>query len=567
MARTTNAARKAAPQATQITEQVSVGGVPPAPNGGAPGSAARVSTLRAQPTQEYVSAGGNLALANYAKALPQAIDDLSAELGSSIYQQMMLDPQVSSMINVLRSSVLEDGMLFAPAVTAEDDPKHKAAVTMAEWVTKVFKRIKPSLDEVLWDLCSAFALGNRVAELIWEVAPDPDTGRPALLLKAIKTKPAESTGFVVDSYNNLLGLLAVEVGRAFPVQQNLYVTDLDKIPNLLPREKFVVLTFRSENDDPRGTTPLRQAYDAWWLAKQARALHLSFLAQAAGPSVIGFTPEGAESLTVDTNGDPLPINSIVSPEMAMATQLATIKSGTALSFPHGSVVQPLILSGGAGSVFELFDDRQEKRITKAILNQLLATEEGKHQTRAASGTHKDILDTIVRQIRRVVEGVITDQVVRLLVLWNFGEDALEDAPVPTLGRTEQHDMVGMSAAIAALESSGYLGESQKPGIDNLLGLPVRDEEADAEAAAQALQIATQLAETDPAMKVAGRTASKAAAGDAVSSARAEATRETKGATASTKGAAGAATRAASPGPKGRTQGSAHPATPAPNPGG
>ena len=497
----------------QIASTVAIGGVPPAQHD--PGIPAIPQTLKADLRQEYVSAGGYIAYINYARALPRAIDDLTTDFGDDLYNRMLLDPQVSSVINVLRASVLEDGVTFNPAVSDESDPDHAQAKTLAEWVTKAMAVLTPSLDVVLWDLCEAFAVGNRVAELVWDVRPDPTTGRPALLLKAIKPKPRESTSFVVDSYNNLLGLLALEVGRAYPVQTNIYVTDLDTIPNLLPREKFCVLTFREKDGDPRGSTPLRAAWDPWWLAKQARGEYLKYIAQFASPSVIGITPEDAEPALTDAVGNPLQASQIVTPETAMATQLATLRNGTALSFPFGSEVKPLTMAGD-GSAFASFEDRQDRRIAKAILNQMLATEEGKHQTRASSGTHQDILDTIVRQTRRTVERMLAEQVVHLLILFNFGADALPFAPIPTLGRTEQHDFSSMAGGVAALESSGFLGESQKPGIDNLLGLPVRDVEADALAAQKALQTAQAMAMANPANTGAQRLEEKQMAGGQVS---------------------------------------------------
>ena len=503
----------------EITSTVQTGGIPAAPNVGLPGQPSIPNRLKTNLTQEYTNAGGYIAYVNYAHALPRAIDDLTDDLGDDLYDRMLLDPQVSSMIVDLKAAVLEDGMIFQPAVSKEEDPQYKPAQKMADWVTAVFKQIKPSLPVVLWDMCSAFAKGNRVAELVWKVGPDPVTKRPALLLSAIKPKPRESTSFVVDSYNNLLGLLALEVGRAWPVQTNLYVTDIATIPNMLPREKFAVLTFRPENNDPSGTTPLRQAYDPWWLARQSRAEYLAFVARSAAPSVVGVTPEDAEPATEDAAGNPLEPSLIVTPEQSMVQQLATLRNGTALAFPFGSDVKPLNVVGD-GMVFERFEDRQDRRIAKAITGQTLSTEEGKHQTRASSGTHQDIFDTLVRQIRHDVEEMVKEQIIRLLVLFNFGEEALSLCPVPMLGRTEQHDFSSMAGGVASLQSSGYLGDSQKPGIDEMLGLPVRDPIADAQAAAQALATAQAMATADPnnpASKAAARTTGKEMAGGEVAS--------------------------------------------------
>jgi hypothetical protein len=125
----------------------------------------------------------------------------------------------------------------------------------------------------------------------------------------------------------------------------------------------------------------------------------------------------------------------------------------------------------------------------------------------------------------------------LLILFNFGEEALALAPVPTLGRTEQHDFATMAAGIAALESSGYLGESQKPGIDSMLGLPVRDAEADAAAVQAALDAATQAAAQNPEQAPGTRVIDKSVAGSQAASARAAAGQSGGDGTAAQEGAA------------------------------
>jgi hypothetical protein len=40
--------------------------------------------------------------------------------------------------------------------------------------------------------------------------------------------------------------------------------DPKETPNLLPREKFAVLSWNSHNDDPRGRPLLRRVYVPWW---------------------------------------------------------------------------------------------------------------------------------------------------------------------------------------------------------------------------------------------------------------------------------------------------------------
>jgi hypothetical protein len=113
-------------------------------------------------------------------------------------------------------------------------------------------------------------------------------------------------------------------------------------------------------------------------------------------------------------------------------------------------------------------------ITKAILTQQLATEEGEHQARAAAQVHQDVLDTLVRQGRRAVVRMLHRDVLRQWVRVNWGDAAVKLTPLPSLGVTEQRDLPAMMNAVANLQRAGYLHDSQYQGIDEDLNLPARD---------------------------------------------------------------------------------------------
>jgi len=109
-----------------------------------------------------------------------------------------------------------------------------------------------------------------------------------------------------------------------------------------------------------------------------------------------------------------------------------------------------------------------------VLHQTLATEEGEHQTRAASGTHKDILDTITRQAKRPIERMVEHDILRTWCRLNGEERLIPLLPKVTFGVLENEDIAAMRMSVAELNKAGYLDKSQYPGLDEELQLPKRD---------------------------------------------------------------------------------------------
>lgn len=417
-------------------------------------------------------AAGSLQAGQLRRALPAYVDDVTADFGDDLYDRMLVDAQVSACVSILKAAILEEGVALAPAVDDKAADGYARAVEIRDAAEAMLEDLATPLDDVLWDLLNSLAFGNRVAEQVYELGPGPD-GRAILRLRALKVKPRRSTAFVVDRFMNVLGLLA-DVGGRGRASTSIHDVRPDEI---LPREKFAVLTFRPRDADPRGTSILRPAYDPWWRKRQVMVEYVKYLAQFAGPSLVGFTAEDAED-GVAEDGAPR------TAEELMLEALLAFQNGTATVFGHGASVTPIEMQGD-GKAFLDAVAGCNLEITKAVLTQQLATEEGQHQARAAAQVHQDVLDTLIRQGKRGVVRMLARDVLRTWVRWNWGDAAIPLAPIPSLGTTERRDVPALMSAIAALTRAGYPHPSQYPAIDALLGLPIRDLTATSEQAAPA----------------------------------------------------------------------------------
>lgn len=411
---------------------------------------------RAKLGQELVIGNNNFLFRGLSLEMTWAWDDLVRDFGIDIYNKMMLDAQVSSCIALFKASIIEDGLMISAAVTDKEKDGYKLAQEIADKCNQMFDYMYSNIDDVLWDLMDSLVYGSKVAELVFELEDG------MLNLKYIKPKPINTVAYVVDEYYNILGLSGVTQKNGF-VQPITVTTDPGDI---LPREKYLIFSFRMQDNNPRGKSLLRPAYDAWWRKRQTIPEYMKYLAQFAGPSIVASLSRDIEDVPSDT-GDP------TSNEQALLTTLLAFRNASVVVVPPETQVD-FVKSEGDGQAFRSAITDCNMEITKAILNQELATEQSKFQARAAAQVHQGILDTVIRQAKRSFAWAFTRDVIRPWVSYNWGPKAARTlCPKVTLGTTEQSALSGLMTAISALERAGYIAPEQRPEIDKMLGLPVR----------------------------------------------------------------------------------------------
>ena len=472
---------------TVISDEISVGGIPARP--GTPGVAGKTEQLFAPATVEVVAGGRYQWTANIPKALPYQFDDLTTDFGDDIYQKMLMDPQVSACLNTLKTAILADGVSVTSAVLDATAPGFKRAQTIAAFVQRDLENLKPTLDSVLWSLLDAMAYGSKVAEQIYRL----DGGQ--LHLAALKVKPRRVTAFVVDAYMNVLGLLAVVPGTASSATlSTMLIPDPASLPNMLPRDKFAVFTHWPKDADPRGTSILRPAYRPWWDKQQMVPEYLKYLTQFASASMIATAPEqNTPYTTTDAEGGT--VQQSVAQQIAAA--LEGFRNGTFLVLPFGASAKPIEVAGEGVPFMHAFD-RFDRQISTAILHQTLATQESRHETRAAAEVHQDILALLIRMSKRALAQMLRNDVFRPLVRYNWGDDAAARfTPTVNLSEIEAEDLSPRMVAVAQLADKGLIFPSQLPDLFADLDLPEASQEDLARYAEQFAAPPPQAAPTPP----------------------------------------------------------------------
>lgn len=418
-----------------------------------------VNPAQLNPQEEYLS--GNY-YGQEVRFLPAAkYEQCAPEITFETYRQMLHDPEIAADIWLLKYFVLADGLQLTLALDGvaldADSQEFSQAQEIATFCERNFAGLRKPLEDTLEQMLDAISYGHKVAEITWKDGEGQDSGK--LVLDKIAPKPHNVLEFVVDQFNNLLGFTPKTYTRTTASLTGRQI---------LPAEKFLLLTLREEDDDPRGNPGLRPAYNGWNFKQLTWPEYKRWLENCAMPSLIGKTaPKGQSDVQRNPDGTKLTGGKLLSSSEAMLQALLNLKNASAAVVPNGAEVDQ-IEPTGEGAGFERAINVADGQITKGILFQSLATNEAQFGTRAQSETHMGVLDLLVWYLKGKVGKLLTGLIERVIT-YNFGKEALRFTPIVAMGDTERRDWATDATAAAALETS--LTDSQWLHITTQLGIP------------------------------------------------------------------------------------------------
>jgi hypothetical protein len=348
-------------------------------------------------------------------------------------------------------------------VADEAEADFARGAEIAAFCQEALDNLATPLEDALREMLDALAVGHKVAEQVYELRDG------MLALTALKVKPRRATAFLVDPFNNVIGLLGQRPGQAIGVISSSVYGNPRDIPNILPREKFAVLVNEPKDGDPRGRSILRPAYGAWNLKVQALFSYQRYLAQFASPSVIATVGEFASDVTVT---DSAGVVRTYTAQEFLETAVQGFQNGSYLVAAFGSTIKVEWPQGNGEAYLKAFEFLNGE-IVKAVIVQTLSINEGKHASRAQAAVHQDVLGTILIEYKRWVCRMIDRDILTPLVAYNF-PDAAHLVPRSSLGEIEPNDV---NAMLTALAGAGYtISPSQLPELDTMAGMPARSEE-------------------------------------------------------------------------------------------
>lgn len=472
---------------------------------------------------EYVAVGG---YGDADNILSQRLDDITDHFGPEIYDRMLLDPEISARMELIKIATLGDGLTVSPRVRANDTNFDRAS-EIRDFLAFNFTRRGVNFRQFAYEMLDALPYGNKVAEVTYEVM-EAGRWRDKTVIKSIKVKPRGAVAFVVNQFLDTRGFLAFRNSQVFmrgmplmPLMGTIGGTGVGSVtgytpdafagpvtndpngPRILPRIKFAVLTFRGKDNDPRGNSILRPCYNSWNFKQKMYPEWMLFLCNAAQPSVIGIAPpEGAIPMppkanepTIDDTTGKQATDDAGKPKFQTAVQrlgavLAKLRKVYAAAVPNGTTFEVLETKHDGSSYIKSID-ACDRAITTAMCLATLGVREGQYMSRNAGSLHAGVIDLFIYFVKQLFLDMVVNDLSTVLLDLNYNEDAHDLMPVHSLGDTERRDWAKEAAAAAQLLNTGTLPVRIIQDIFIQLGF----EELDATELAEIVQ--ARLAESNP----------------------------------------------------------------------
>lgn len=442
-------------------------------------------TVAVDPRKQYVAGGHLYAATGGTRILSGLPENVTSAHSPKTYERMYKsDPKVSKAINFLKVAVLAEDVEFRPCLS-EKDPNYAEAEALALFCKKAIRGLEVPLKYTLSQMMDALVYGYKIAEVTYKTTTLAGFEGTYLVPDIIKVKSLDVVQFVVDDKMNVIGFAVRDLNKgardAVKISRGKSNEALIDGKVILPREKFMVLTIRGEDGDPRGNSILSSSVQPWDLKMQTWPEYLRYLLLCAIPLLVGTTPEndvGIKEILRGADGQPIkdPITGSfieANPVEALRDAMLQARNGEVLAAKGGTKISE-IGAQGAGTPFfkaiELFDSQ----IETGILLAPLATSEGVHQSRATSTMHMTVLDQLVYWFKGVVVDMLLADLLRPIVRYNFGDDALEFMPKMSLGDTERREFGADGITIATLAKAGYFTPEQYRQTDEILGFEPRE---------------------------------------------------------------------------------------------
>lgn len=442
--------------------------------------------------------------------------------------RMSRDPKIHKSARIIIHGTLTDDFQFAPGATETESgsgPNYNKFVDMQQFC----ERMIAGLDKTYWVsmemlLKGALEQGHKIAETVWEYRVDrplkkPTTSGPSkgtaqtktassswwpaffsrrsrttaqdgtaddtgleqnnrfarratvrLMPRAIKVKPFGRALFVVDDFGNELGIVPSELG-----QQSWGAHEV------ISRDKFIVLTLNPEDNDPRGNSTWRPAYNYYHLAGHIPKNYLKLLLQEGMPiPVLTLPPNTAGWLTVkDERGQIVyeTVQGLRRPKMMSVAEAAekTLEKmylGKGVAIPDGAKLEPYRKTGSnVGEVFAQALKVIYNIIEESILLQPLAQSAGDVQSKSAAAIHADVLGDAFFWYKRAIAVMTLYDFCAVGVRANFGEQMLVYMPKLSLGDSEKRDWARDLEVLAKAFWYGFVDETQRAELMAWLGMP------------------------------------------------------------------------------------------------
>jgi phage gp29-like protein len=324
------------------------------------------------------------------------------------------DEDVGAAMEELKLAVLDRNFTVQPA------DQSSRAVDIAQFVQSQFDGM-PSFEAMLDSLMDAPFYGFSLVELMYDVSAGQ------VSLKDAKDCPQELFMFALPFYPQTGNL-------------RLLTTPYDIMGMEVPEQKFAIFSYRPRARNRRGRPLLRKVFWPSWFKRQAMRFWLRFAEKGPGTAVVQYEQGASPS----------------EKQAALAAAEAIIER-VAIAVPKNFGLMEDLLKIARSQdpdVYEKLCMRCELAIYRNLVGETLTSHGGENGkgTQALGTVHEGVKEKKAARLAQSLSNILNDQIVRNLVMWNYGPDA--PMPKAVLSNADETDLGDRSGVDALLQKMG-----------------------------------------------------------------------------------------------------------------
>lgn len=314
---------------------------------------------------------------------PWNTDDLYQKRGNySIYEEMRLDDQVSICMQLKKDMIIGNGWEITSDENDQQDICRELDACLRDHAETV-------LEDRLMEIMTAYDYGFSVTEKQFKTTEDNK-----LALKCLKTRDPISWLFHQDKYGNIIRYEQMGATGEF--------ADIDP-------KALIHFINKQEFGNPYGRSDLRVAYTAWFCKTQIVKFYAIYLEKAASPIPVGKYER-----------------SMMNDDQTLKKIYNTLKkfqSATAMMIPKDVEIE-FLEAKSTGDAYKMAIDLFNMFIGRALFVPDLLGFQGPETAGGSYALGKDQILVFMRHInqrRRSLEGLVNREIIKPLVMWNYGE--------------------------------------------------------------------------------------------------------------------------------------------------
>lgn len=351
--------------------------------------------------------------------------------------EMLLDAQVSALLHLRRSWVLQDGVQIKPTEGIEPmksyrqvNEKYDRAVKAADMCRWMLCNTQDSFHDTLMQWQHADWWRNQASELVWR---DQEWGDYSGKLMLDRMPVYGPDSYVVwRKQGQIIGL------QPLLDNQNEYP------PKVYAIEKFALHRFRPDSRYVLGNDLAQIAQLPHWMKRESQPERMKNMAQFGSPFTYATAPEDSvvpvPLLDGDENEMRYPVGHVkagqimmVSPARAMQENLKEgYASGGQVTLPGGAKVN-MLQAQGDGKLFSDIPRDMNWELAVAILGTGTLTQEQNYGSNATAKTGSETVNTPILSDKTALADVIKKSLCVPCVRYNLPKSYWDVVPTVTCG--------------------------------------------------------------------------------------------------------------------------------------